>query len=300
MTDLELEAQYFKDSLFALGKDVAVRIEGKKHDELFWSTVFQIALPHLKPEFYPQCFQFPSFGTTGKSCVLLLKEFADKELVLCIDSDSDYLLEKPILETSFVFHTYVDSIENYWCYAVGFSDMLKKITNTDGVIYDFNNFFEIYSKTIYPYLLCSLFSTKLKDNLLPRHLLGDNAGYNSTVGFRIFEQNFKQQFSHLIRKYKADASFKAFTKRLTELGLTKKNAYLFVRGHDILDRVALPLINHIANSQYDILATSEKKAKYKKHRQANPIKVIAENNPKMADCPFYKRIVQDIQVAFQN
>ena len=47
MTDLE--AQYFKDSLFALGKDIAVRIEGKQHDEFFWSTVFPIALPSSKP-----------------------------------------------------------------------------------------------------------------------------------------------------------------------------------------------------------------------------------------------------------
>ena len=45
MNALELEAQYFKDSVFQLGKNVGVRIEAKS-DEPFWAFVFKTALPH--------------------------------------------------------------------------------------------------------------------------------------------------------------------------------------------------------------------------------------------------------------
>ena len=55
MTALELEAQYFKDSVFTLGKDVGVRIEALS-DLPFWTSAFELAIPHIKPEFYYQCY----------------------------------------------------------------------------------------------------------------------------------------------------------------------------------------------------------------------------------------------------
>ena len=297
---LELEAQYFKDSIFQLGKDVAVRIEGKKHDEKFWSTVFQIALPNLKIEFYPQCQQYPSYGTTGRHCVLLLKDYADKELVLCVDSDSEYLLEMPILDNPFVFHTYVDSIENFWCYPKGFPEMVEKVMGTEGVTFDFTHFFETYSTIIYPYLLCSLFSTKQRDDLLKRAILGDNAGFLLKTDWTTFEEKLKLQYESLYNQYQLNASFEPFVTRLIHLGLTEKEAYLFVRGHDILDRVALPLIKSVVKSRFATLATSEEKIAYERQLKTHRYDDIFQNNPKMHNCAFYQRIVQDIQMAFQN
>ena len=60
--------------MFQLGKNVGVRIEAKS-DEPFWAFVFKTALPHLKPEFYPQCYQFPSPNTTDKKCVFKYCDF---------------------------------------------------------------------------------------------------------------------------------------------------------------------------------------------------------------------------------
>jgi Protein of unknown function (DUF4435) len=308
MTDLELEAQYFKDSLFALSKDVAVRVEGTKNDELFWSTIFQIAVPDIKPEFYPQCVQYPSAGTTGKNCVLLLKDYADKELVLCIDSDSDYLLENPILQTPFVFHTYADSIENFWCYAKGLSEVMKTATNTEGVPFDFVNFFKNYSSILYPYLLCSLFSTKEKDNLLARQELGKHAGFikitDITADLTVLKEKLENQYTALLNSYKANTAFEPFKQHLTDLGLIEKEAYLFVRGHDVLDRVFVPLMKFIGDdltkTHFTSLTTNEEKANYYAHIKAHNYDFVAQNNSFMHTSVFYQRIVEDIQATFQN
>ena len=307
MTNLEKEALFFKASLLRLKKDVAVRVESPA-DIDFWAGIFQLALPHLQPEFFPQAIQHPSVGTAGKTCVLLLKEFADKELVLCVDSDSDYLLEKPILNTPFIFHTYVDSIENYWSFANGLSEVVKKATKTADINFDFNDFFETYSKIIYPYLICSLFSSKLNDNLLTRQELGKNSGFikikNGKTDLTTLKRKLAQQFAAFNNQFKLNPIFKPFKERLTTLGLDEKNAYLFVRGHDILDRVAVPLMkflgDDLATTHFSTLTTSEEKAEYYKHIQANIYDVAAQNNPKMSTCSFYQRIVQDIRVAFQN
>ena len=300
MTDLELEAQYFKDSLFALGKDVAVRIEGKLHDEFFWSTVFQIALPSSKPEFYPQCFTHPSAGTTGKDCVLLLKDYADKELVLCVNSDYEYLLERPILNNPFIFHTYLYSIENYWCYAQGLAEIVKKVMNTEGVDFDFANFFDTYSTIIYPYLLCSLFSTKEKDNLLNRNQLGDNIGHLLINDWAALDNKLAQKYGVLYATYLQYVDFEPFKNRLTDLGLAEKQAYLFVRGHDVFDRVALPLMKDITKAHFSTLATNEEKRVYDNQIKIHPYPVVAQLNPQMSASPFYQRILKDIRAAFQK
>lgn len=300
MTDLELEAQYFKDSLFALSKDIAVRIEGKQHDELFWSMVFQIALPQSKLEFYPQCFSYPSSGTTGKDCVLLLKDYADKELVLCVDSDYDYLLERAVLINPFIFQTYVYSIENYWCYAQGLAEIVKKVMDTEGVDFDFIHFFDTYSSIIYPYLLCSLFSTKQKDNQLNSNELGDNIGVLLINSWASFEEKLRHQYGVQYDTYTQNTNFEPFKNRLIDLGFTKKQAYLFVRGHDVLDRVTLPLMKAITKARFAILTTNKEKQAYEKQIKAHPYPKTIQNNPKMTTSPFYQRIVEDIRFAFQN
>ena len=300
MTDLELEAQYFKDSLFALGKDIAVRIEGKQHDELFWSTIFQIALPLSKPEFYPQCFEYPSSGTTGKDCVLLLEAYVDKELVLCVDSDYDYLLQRAILDKPFIFHTYVYSIENYWCYAHGLPNIVKKVMNTEGVDFDFANFFDSYSNIIYPYLLCSLFSTAEKDNFLNSNQLGDNIGFFLNANLANFEFKLKQKYDVLYSRYASNPKFKALRNRLNYLGLTEKEAYLFVRGHDVFDRVAKPLMKSLVTAHFATLTTNAEKIAYEQQIKAHPYNEVAQKNTSMSDSIFYQRIIQDIQAVFSN
>lgn len=274
---------------------LAVRVEASV-DELFWRPLIEKALPNKVLQFYPYFSEAST--TTGKSDILKYVQFGDKQLIFCIDSDADYLLEKPILQTSFLFHTYVDGIENFWCYAEGLDELMQKVTNTEGSLFDFSTFFETYSTIIYPYIVCALFSMKEADNLLSRSELGDNAGFNSMVGFVAFEAYLKQKYAHLLEKYAFNLNFKNFERRLNQLGLTKKEAYLFVRCHDILDRVTAPLMRHIGNAHFKKMATNKEKIDFENRLKANPYKTLVQNNTSVENCMFYQRIIQDIQTAF--
>jgi hypothetical protein len=164
---------------------LVVRVEGQT-DESFWRPLLETALPNKALLFFPYFDETST--TTGKLDVVKYIGFGDKQLIFCLDSDSDYLLENPILQTPFVFHTYVDAIENYWCYAEGLLGVLKKASDTEGVSFDFVSFFENYSKIIYPYLLCSLFSTKENDGQLLREELGKHAGFIKANTYEIVAQ----------------------------------------------------------------------------------------------------------------
>ena len=234
--------------------------------------------------------------------------FGDKQLIFCIDSDADYLLENPILQIPFVFHTYVDMIENYWSYADGLADVFKKTTNSESSSFDFVQFFETYSKIVYPYLLCSLFSTKEKDGQLSHKELGKHAKFviikKPQQDLSDFKQKLEREYSVLLNQYKGNPSFESFKQRLTDLGLTEQNAYLFVRGHDVFEGVFMPLMQHLGRdfdtAHFKMLPSNQEKAAYQKSRKPYFFDVEAQNNPKMMLCTFYQRIVQDIQTAFQN
>ena len=241
------------------GLDVlAVRIESE-NDEAFWRPVIEKALPNKALKFY--AFFSETSPTKGRPDMLKYAQFGDKKLIFCVDSDGSYLLEKPILQTPFLFHTYVDGIENFWCYAEGLPEVLKKVKNTEGSSFDFSDFFNRYSQIIYPYLVYSFYSSKEKN--MPKHLsrkqLGMKSGFNSMEGFTVFEEKLHRLYADLLTPYQDNTDFQAVEKRLNELGLAKENAYLFVRCHDILDRVVVPLLHHIADAHFAVLITNKEK-----------------------------------------
>ena len=295
--DIKTDAQTLlnKDSLDVL----AVRIESE-NDEVFWRPLIEKALPNKTLKFY--AFFSETSPTKGRPDILKYAQFGDKQLIFCVDSDGSYLLEKTILQTPFLFHTYVDGIENFWCYAEGLPEVLKKVKNTEGSSFDFSDFFSRYSDIIYPYLVYSFYSSKEKN--VPKHLsrkqLGIRAGFNSIEGFTVFQEKLQRFYADRLTPYQEDADFQTFEKRLNELGLAKENAYLFVRCHDILDRVVVPLLHHISDAHFAVLTTNEEKVNYKNHLESIVYSEIIRENSAFTDCLFYQWIVRDIQIAFQN
>jgi Protein of unknown function (DUF4435) len=300
---LEEDVQRMKDEVLLLRLEKVVLVEGK-NDKKFWSSVLDTASIG-KYQIYTSV-NHPTFDTTGKNTLLkYYASYTQRDLILCVDSDYDYLLEKPELNRPFIFHTYCYSIENHWCYAEGLAEIVKKGTNTEGVIFDFTKFMKAYSKVVYPYLLVSLFSKKQNDGFLPPEDLGKNAGFNKITkpysDLAILKENLTLQFSNLQNGYLQNRAFKTFKKRLNVLGLTKENAYQFVRGHNVLGKVTLPLMKYasgsLTNKRYKSLKTNEEKAAYQQHLKANSFENAVENNPKMANSYFFLKIVQDIHTA---
>jgi Protein of unknown function (DUF4435) len=300
----EKEALYFKGLLIRLRKDTAVRVESVADIE-FWESTLTNVLPHIKFEFFPQSMQ----EGNGKNEVLLLKNYADNELLLCIDADYDYLLENLVLNNPFVFHTYVYAIENIFSYAEGLKNTLEKAVNTEGVSFDFELFFKNYSAIIYNWLCYSLYSEKIKDGLLSRDNCGKLAGFikfNNTET-DLVELKIKLEKESIIfeKKYEAQADFKSFKIRINELGLTQTNAYLFLRGHDLFEGVTIKLLKFLG---YNLL--QNKYAELKKLGRENEIENLNKllktkhfernlrQNQSFQSHYLYKNIVSDIQKAF--
>ncbi len=227
---------------------LAVRIENES-DKDFWRPILETALPNKGFKF------FPSFSKIkeayGKYDYKKYLQYADNQLIFCKDADYDYLLQNPDFDKPFVFHTYLYSRENYYCIAEGLTEIVKKATNTEGVTFNPLTFLIDFSKTIYPYLLCSLYSTQKVDGLLSALESGISSNFikisKPKQDLKDKKEDLKTKYAALLLQYNKILDFKKLKKQITDLGVTPDNAYLFVRGHNILRNVAIPLMKHMGD-----------------------------------------------------
>ena len=295
---------------------LAVRIENEK-DEAFWRPLIESVLPHKLLIFYPY---FSEVSTTkGKPDMKKYMDFGDEKLIFCIDADYDYLLENPILNKPFVFHTYVYSLENYWSCAEGLRKVLEKTLNvvakneaTEGVDFDFEDFFKTYSVIIYDWLTYSIYSTKIKDGLLPAENCGIASGFEAIKDISTDLEGLKNQLVHhtqvLNINYQTLSDFQNFKKRIAELGLNQDNAYLFLRGHDLFDRVTIKLmktINYlIAKRIFEAFKMKGDKKSAKAFDESfkliNYGEHLQRNNMSYKNTIFFERIMTDFKNAFKE
>ena len=143
---------------------VKVFVEGYE-DVAFWRGVFDhFVNPYLRFEIsVPDRGDLPK----GKKVLMGMIPRSSEELLLCVDSDFDYLFagrtpqSKEVAEAKFMFHTYAYATENFLCYAPSLHNVCVKATKNDTRIFDFERFMEEYSRTIYPVFLWYAYSAQL-------------------------------------------------------------------------------------------------------------------------------------------
>ena len=146
-------------------KTIMVYVENED-DIPFWWGVFDRYAPHLHFEI-----NFPSFAR-GKKEVLKIQ--AGKYLLLCVDSDYDYLLQdatevsRRINHDPYIFQTYAYSIENYKCYAESLRGVCVLSSLNDKEVFDLVEFIKLYSRIIYELFLYSYNLEKQGDDSFTR------------------------------------------------------------------------------------------------------------------------------------
>ena len=74
--------------------------------------------------------------------------------------------------------------------------------------------------------------------------------------------------------------------------------------HDVFDRVFLPVMKYVGDDltkkHFAFLTTNKEKKIYQAYIEINSFKTLAQSNPQMFGHLFYQRIIQNIQIAFQN
>lgn len=296
---------------------VRVYVEGYE-DVAFWRGIFDhFHNPYLRFEI-----SVPDRGDLPKGKKVLLSTIprSSEELLLCVDSDFDYLFagrteqSREVAAAKYMFHTYAYATENYLCYAPSLHNVCVKATKNDTHIFDFVRFMQAYSRTIYPLFIWYAYSAQMAtEHVFPLadfrtsvrlgYLdLNDNGagtlawlGRNVAKRIRLLEQRNPQMAEPM----------KAFEKQLRDRGLSPENTYLFMHGHTLMDHVVMVLLNSVCEKlrQMSIarITASEKRGVALKNEMANynnslrSIRDVLLDNENYTGCPLYKRLSRDIE-----
>ena len=113
---------------------VKVYVEGYE-DVAFWRGIFDhFHNPYLRFEIsVPDRGDLPK----GKKVLMGMIPQSSEEMILCVDSDFDYLFagqteqSRQVADARFMFHTYAYATENYLCYAPSLHNVCVKATKND-------------------------------------------------------------------------------------------------------------------------------------------------------------------------
>ncbi|MDE7069814.1 MAG: DUF4435 domain-containing protein [Alistipes sp.] len=296
---------------------VRVFVEGYE-DVAFWRGVFDcFPNPYV-------CFEI-SVPTRkdlpkGKKVLLSMIPQSSEELLLCVDSDFDFLFagrtdqSRLIRESRYMFHTYTYATENYLCYAPSLHNVCVKATKNDTRIFDFERFMADYSRTIYRLFLWYVYSAKQSDE----HVF-TLADFKSSVriNYLDLEQNGANTIAWLARNVhrrehtlaekhpRLAGELDAFGRRLGHMGVTPETTYLYMHGHTLLDNVVMVVLETVCEKLRQMsvakIASSNKQGVALKNEMSNytntqrSIRDVLLDNENYQDCPLFKRLHRDIE-----
>ncbi len=296
---------------------VKVYVEGYE-DVAFWRGIFDhFRNPYLRFEIsVPDRGDLPK----GKKVLMSMIPHSGEELILCVDSDFDYLFagrtpqSREVNEAKYMFHTYAYATENYLCYAPTLHNICVKATKNDTHIFDFVTFMHEYSCSIYPLFVWYAFSAQLaSENVFPL------IDFKSAVrlGYLDLDDNGAKTLAWLRRNVtkredllrqrnpKMIEPMKLFEEQLRSRGLTPETAYLFMHGHTLMDNVVMILLNSVCEQLRAMsiarITSSQKRGVALKNEMSNynnslrSIRDVLLDNENYTSCPLYKRLQRDIE-----
>lgn len=228
---------HINKAVILLKKDAAVMVEGKSDVE-FWEVIFRKFAPELKLKF-----NYYSEKGGGRNEVVNYKKYAEQRLLLCVDSDYNYLLQdEEILNNLYIFQTYTHSIENYNCIPENLNKMLEAVRGD----VDFKYLLSEYSKTIYRQLLWTLHVKGIgmvKPNKKVLYLKTTEINLND---FSNTLNEVKSRVDTFIKEKEPDKEvLENLNRQIKKLGIKKTETYLYIQGHSIQDCVVKNLINKL-------------------------------------------------------
>lgn len=267
----KLNSDYWKAS--ALGRYVTVFVENEG-DVPFWSRVLRKYAPdHLKFKVNPSSRN--NLGR-GKSELLKNKDGVGDFMLLCVDSDYDYLLQdttadsQAINNSPYILQTYTYSVENYKCFADSLPDLCIQASLNDEPLFDFIEFLRAYSQVMFELFLYMVYCRKIGDltaitiDEFPG-LLGIqgkiNIAHNAHTTLKECQTNVAAKVAALKAIY-PDIELSSLATELAHLGVKPAYTYLFLHGHTVYANLVLPLLKSVVT-----VLRANKQAEFAKHAQ---------------------------------
>jgi Protein of unknown function (DUF4435) len=274
--------------------------------------------------------QLPSHDnlTKGKHEVLQrFKNNVGSYLILCVDSDYDYLLQDKteqsqlINQNKFIFQTYAYSIENLRCFSPSLYHVSVQASHKTHDKIDFEELLKRYSTITYPLFLWSVFletigdTTSMDMTTFCRHIsvqetikIEENKGENyfQAVSQRVIAQvNYLETtFPHYLE------DVENLKIELGNLEVNPENTYLFIQGHTVEDNFVLMFMNplHLSlkkeyeNSIRTLAKNSNEIAQEINHynNKISEPKEVLKSNTEYKSCFLYQKIKIDLDQFIQT
>ena len=300
-----LNSSYFEAANSLTSKKARHRIVAyvESYDDIyFWRTVlsefendkryFEVMLPSK------------ANLSRGKKSVLmnfLEGEPLGRDMIACVDADYDYLIQgrtaqsKRVLESPYVFHTYVYAIENFQCYAPSLHNVCVSVTLNDHRIFDFRGYFAMFSEALFPLFVWSIML--YRNGNYPKFSISDFNRIADPGGFNVHHPepsiaNIKRKVNtriHDLQRQYPDAKeeYLATKADLLSLGVTPQTTYLFIQGHHLFDTVVSPIMSKVCNL-------------LRQERQNEIYHASAHKTQKRNEMTCYENSLQDIKVMLKK
>lgn len=257
----------------------------------------------------------------GKKCAMLnaIKHGLGPNLIACVDADYDYLLDgngrnsEMIARNKYIFHTYAYAIENFQCYAPSLHGVCVMATlNDDHSVFDFEAFMAEYSRIVWPLFVWNVWAYRF--GRYKEFSMADFAAIVSLRDVNLFNpqpvlNGLKGKIDAAIARMhglfpEGRATYKPFREELQRLGVTPTTTYLHMRGHDLMECVVEPMVEHVCailrkrrEKEINTLAAHATQLQNELsgyHHSSAPAAEMLRKHTDYKRCPLYRQIQQDI------
>lgn len=250
--DISFSEEYLQVYCVMAGHNGFVFVEGLK-DISFWGGIlndkdkgirFDICNPTHK-------------GTKGKTVLRQFMSRANRYAIFAMDSDFDYLCpgnsadSEIICSNKYIFHTLVYSKESIELQPEVLEHCVSQIQLATDIKFNFESYMNEYSLLIYPllkkYLLLKQNKVRLDDSkfheaITPSLLKISHDFVIQNAVFGTMEQSISVFEQELDAQIKDTYDSEGYYSQLHEKGLRENNAYQYINGHFLADRVVMPVI----------------------------------------------------------
>ena len=260
-----INSRYFEAANALKSKQARRRIVAyvEAYDDIyFWRTV----LSEFEDDHQYFEVMLPSKAnlTRGKKSVLmnfLEGEPLGRDMIACVDADYDYLIQgrtaqsKKVLQSPYVFHTYVYAIENFQCYAPSLHNVCVSVTLNDHRIFDFREYFARFSEAIFPLFVWSIMLYRngnySKFSISDFNRIADPGGFNVAdpeKSLANVRRKVHTKINDLQRLFPdAKDEYLALKDEIKTLGVTPQTTYLYIQGHHLFDTIVAPILSKVCN-----------------------------------------------------
>ena len=242
--------------------------------------------------------------TRGKKSVLMnFLEGAPlgKDMIACVDADYDYLIHgrtaqsRRVLDSPYVFHTYVYAIDNFQCYAPSLHNVCVSVTLNDHRFFDFCEYFRQFSEALFPLFVWSIMLYRngnyTKFSISDFNRIADPGGFsvqNPEPSIANVKRKVRTKINDLQRQFPdAKDEYLATKEDIKALGVTAQTTYLYIQGHHLFDTVVSPIMSKVCNL-------------LRQERQNEIYHAVAHRTQKRNEMTCYENSLQDIKVMLKK